>query len=132
MAVRVTTSEVKAVASDDIPTSVSDLSVFIAVANRMVNSIITASTMDETDKTDVELYLAAHFAVLKYKFATAEKADVVSQSVQHKEDKGLDLTHYGQTAMQLDYSGALAKHNETIKKGGTNTPTVSWLGTELT
>lgn len=125
---RVTSTEVKAIAADTIPDDVTDLSAFIDVANRMVDRIITDASMTETDKKDVELYLSAHFATLKYRYTVSEKAGSVAESYQHKEDKGLDLTHYGQTAMQLDFSGALAQHNEAIKGGENVTASLTWLG----
>jgi len=129
---RVDSDEVLEIVSDDVPTTVAgediDLDPFINVANRYVTANLDSALLSAAQLKDIELYLAAHFAVLKYKFSTDEKAGSVSASYQNKNDLGLALTHYGQTAMTLDTTGELSRLNAQIKNGGSSQVSVSWMG----
>lgn len=112
-----------------------DLTPFITTANILVtkhcaelNSDYTATELEE-----IERYLAAHLATLYEPRVTQEGVgsnSKVSAWYQHKIDLGLASSHYGQTAMLLDWYGGLAALNERMKRGGKRTPAITWMGTE--
>lgn len=130
MAARVTSAEVIAITSDDIPSTVTDVDVFIGIATLDVDDFLGSTSLNAARLKNIELYLSAHYAIVKYKFTTSEKAGSVGAGNQHKEDLGWALTHYGQQAMALDSTGTLAKHNKAVINGGTTTPSLTWSGTE--
>lgn len=95
-----------------------DLSPFINEANELVTeycvNIPAAQTPPMSAYSDnrlqlIETNLAAHF----YRsgpdnLTSSERADVVSQSLQHKVGFGFRYTPYGQAAVRLDTNGFLA------------------------
>ena len=107
------------------------LTPFIAVANTLVTRCCTDLTEDYTaaELLDIERWLAAHFFTNREGRAFREKAGSVSEEKQSKVDLGFDTSHYGQTAMRLDYHGGLAKLNEQIKKGQKKQLIATWVGT---
>jgi len=126
---RVTDSEVKAIAPDDIPAML-DTTTFIEIATLDVDELLADKGMSDARLKNVELYLSAHYAVLKTKFVKTEKAGSVSQSFQEKNDLGLSLTHYGQMTMTLDTSGTLANRNKaTFDPNSSATANIKNLGT---
>jgi hypothetical protein len=114
----------------DIDSGIS-LTPFIEVANRMVTDVVVAG-YDSYTAVQLELierWLTAHFYHIRDPRATDEKAGAVSVRYQSKVDLGLDVTHYGQMAMRLDFYGSLAALNERIKKGGVRSVGITYLGT---
>lgn len=107
------------------------LTPFIAAANTLVTRCCTNLDEDYTadDLQQIETWLAAHFYTVRDGRAFREKAGSVSEELQSKVDLGFSTSHYGQTAMTLDYQGGLAALNETTKNGSSNTVGVTWLGT---
>lgn len=108
------------------------LTPFIAVANTLVTKCCTDLDEDypAAELIQIETWLAAHFYTVRDMRAEYEKAGSVAQKLQSKVDLGLSTSHYGQTAMTLDYFGGLAKLNEEIKNGKVNLLVGTWLGTE--
>jgi hypothetical protein len=64
----------------------------------------------------IERWLGAHFYAIFDPRSVVEKAGSVLQQIQSRVDLGLNLTHYGQTAMRLDTQGALAVMNNGMNK----------------
>lgn len=113
---RTTSDKVKELVETDDAVSV-DLVVFIETANALVTEHCAVATdeegallMDEVRLELVERWLAAHFYAIRDNFArtTNEKAGSVAAGYYSKVDLGLNVTHWGQQAMMLDTSGALA------------------------
>jgi hypothetical protein len=107
------------------------LTTFIATASSMVTKHCAAvSDYTAAELELIERYLAAHLYHVSVPRADAERAGRVSQTLRSRVDKGLDLTHYGQQAMLLDWAGGLSALNERIKKGTTVAVGITWLGNE--
>jgi len=115
MAARVTADEVKAIIEVD--SSVDDLTPFIHVANKIVSSECTDSSLDSDDKKEIERWLAAHFVAIRDMRKASEKAGPVADSNQYKLGLNLQVTMYGQQAMIVDTSGALARLNKQAQDG---------------
>ena len=130
MAVRTTSDLVEEIIEVE---SAISLTPFIAAANTLVTKCCTDLTVDYTDTElqQIETYLSAHFYTLRDPRAEREKAGSVEVKYQSKVALGFGTSHYGQTAMSLDYYGGLAKLNRNIIKGTVGkTIGVTWLGTE--
>lgn len=129
MAVRTTDELVEGIIEVD---STISLTPFIAAANTLVTRCCTDLDEDYTDDelAQIETWLSAHFYTVREGRAFREKAGSVSEETQSKVDLGLSTSHYGQTAMTLDYFGGLSALNDSIKNGTSNTVGVTWLGTE--
>jgi hypothetical protein len=112
---RVTADEVKAIASDDLPSD-AVLSVFIDIATAMVDDRLAEKSLTDTVLKILEMYLSAHFAVLKYKYNISSKIGPSSDSFANQVDLGLNQTVYGQQAVVLDSSGTLAALNQQASK----------------
>lgn len=125
MANRTTSAEVAAIIEVD---DSIDLDAFIEAANSLVTAVCVPKGYDATTLARIEKWLAAHFYTNRDPRATSESAGPVSQSYQHREDLGFDSSHYGQTAMRIDYLGALAALNAQAKKGGKVTVGLYWGG----
>ena len=108
------------------------LTPFITAANMLVTQCCTDLTDDYTtaELVIIETWLSAHFYTVKDMRAEMERAGSVQEKVQSKVDLGFDTSHYGQTAMRLDYHGGLGKLNEQIKKGEVKQLNFTWVGTE--
>ena len=128
MAVRTTAEAVGLII--DVDSGIS-LTPFIEVANAVVTKHCVDGAFTVAELELVERWLAAHFYAIRDPRITQERAGSVGESYQGKVDLGFDVTHYGQMAMRLDWSGALSKLNEQAKKGGKITAGVVWLGTEV-
>ena len=109
---RITAVELEQILSVDVDNT--DLLPFIEVANLLVNEELASSGLSEDRKTQIELYLAAHFAVI-----TLEKGGLTSKKIGDAEETyqafnarnisvvGLSATRFGQQAILLDSSGKL-------------------------
>ncbi|MCP4566487.1 MAG: hypothetical protein GY841_02770 [FCB group bacterium] len=106
-----------------------DLDAFIDAANILVTDILGESGTATATLAVIETWLAAHFYAIYKPRASAEKAGSVSESFDYKIDLALNQTRYGQMALSLDTTGALARHNKKIIDGVSKTASVSWLGT---
>lgn len=104
-----------------------DLDPFIETANALVTKHCTDSGFTVADLELIERYLAAHFYCIREPRTTRERANIASRETQSRVDIGFDVTHYGQMAMRLDWSGALAALNQQAKKGAISAG-VTWIG----
>jgi hypothetical protein len=127
MAVRTTAEAVGLII--DVDSGIS-LTPFIEVANALVTKHCVDGAFTVAELELIERWLSAHFYAIRDPRTTQERAGSVGESYQSQVGLGFDVTHYGQMAMRLDWSGALALLNEQTKKGGRVTASVTWLGTE--
>jgi len=107
----VTTAEVLAI----VPFVVTDASLlqpFVDIADLIITEDLSTSGLSSARLTQIELYLAAHFAVVTY-----ERGGLTSQKLGEGEERynapkatdGLSATRFGQQAVMLDTSGTLSK-----------------------
>lgn len=104
---RVTDSEVK-----EIYVTTSDTTPFITTATLLVDEELVGLGYSSNRLKQIELYLAAHFAVI-----SLEKGGLRSRKIDEAEDeykpieaaaKGFMSTRFGQQALSLDNEGKLA------------------------
>ena len=124
---RVTPDEVKAIIS--MPENF-DFQPFIMAATSLVDNLVAPELDDQDLLKEVERWLAAHFSAVNNDNMTADSEDVDKASIkyQYKVDLRLDVTMYGQQAMILDTSGALARHNQDGKEQGKVNYSFNYLG----
>lgn len=104
---RVTAVDVKTIVETDL----TDLQIgaFIVTANRVVEDQLVGSALGAETLKEIEQYLAAHFLSARDPQAQTEKIGGEYQvTYQGQTGMALASTHYGQTAMSLDTTGALA------------------------
>lgn len=94
----------------DTDLSDASLTAFITAAHLFVNARLTGAGVGEETLTEIERYVAAHFACTRDPRAHAERRSDASVDYQNADgsDLGLNATDYGRTAVMLDSSGALA------------------------
>jgi len=104
MAARVTASDIQGI-MPDYPDS---LTAFIATATLIVDEELVGTGQSDARLTQIELYLACHFAAHKTPLTTQEMVSKVQVALQRNSPgKNFGSTQYGQTAMALDASGKL-------------------------
>ena len=125
MALRVAESEVREYAQLS-----SDVAIVsqIAMANRLTDRVDAQDTdglLSSGDLYDIELNLAAHFAVQheKNQQYTNRSTEGASGSFQGQFADGLSSSHYGQNAIMLDQTGFLRSLSK-----GKRIATATWLG----
>lgn len=108
---RVTEAQVKAVADG---LGAKTITAPIDAAHAHLDALVTG--LSEAQLTQIELYLAAHYAVLGTPTAhlTGTGAGGVSISASGEFGRGLDATLYGQMAKRLDTSGKLAEQDRAM------------------
>ena len=105
---RVTVTDVRAIFETTLIDS--EINTAIDLAHEMISALgLSGYGVTEATLTAIEQLLSAHFCALKDPRARKESiSGEVSVSYQGKADMGLNATHYGQNALALDWSGALA------------------------
>jgi len=104
MAARVTDADVKAIFD-----TAMDTTPFITTANLIVDEELVSFGLTEARLTEIEKYLAAHFACLKDPRIAKEKIGDAENTYQVvKAGNGLEGTSYGQQVQLLDSTGRLA------------------------
>lgn len=94
-----------------------DLSPFITAAAMIVTRrLVPLATYSADELTEIESWLAAHFATVPEGQLRAEQAGQARDDIAIKVDLGLDQTTFGQTAKVLDTEGGLAGLGEKKKK----------------
>lgn len=94
-----------------------ELHTAINIANRFVTANLGSTGLAAATLTDIETFLAAHFASLKDPRAKSENiAGEYSYTVQGETGKNLDATYYGQMAKMLDTTGTLDTIAANLKK----------------
>ena len=104
----------------------SDLQAFVDTAvilvdrvkNQDSDSILTSAALER-----IECWLSAHFYAHAYQLRQSIGKGRSNESFQGQTGMHLESTQYGQTALDLDFSGTLMK----ISKGSTKA-TATWLG----
>ena len=104
---RVNDAEVRAII--DVDTTITDLAPFITIANLLVEDKLASSGTSEAMLKEIERWLAAHFVAIRDPRAKSESIGGISVSYFGQAGEGLKSTLYGQQALALDLSGALAK-----------------------
>ena len=107
MGFRVTEDDVQKILGSE---SGVDLQLFIDVASRMVDEVFSGSSLSPSRLGDIELYLAAHLGALTEEGGGVTLQRTGQSSVQYSQLRGdnLKLTRFGQMALALDTTGALA------------------------
>lgn len=124
---RVTSAEVLEIFGA--PPDVTDLTPFIRVANLMVNTHLSGKGLSSSLLKEIELYLAAHFACMRYRQFSSESIGPASRSYADKAlaGTGFQITRYGQQALALDPLGIL----NTLSSGSRHTPSIQVLGDDV-
>jgi len=126
MTISITSDEVEGiieVETDDV------LTPFITTAIAVVEKNCIDEDLTAAELNMIALWLSAHFYAIMRARPTREQASQgIGETFQSKVDLGFDVTHYGQMAMRVDWSGALSALNEQAKRGGKITISASWLG----
>lgn len=96
-----------------------DIQPFIDDASTMVTAIIAIDNTPLAASLEMtERYLAAHLIAVTDPRLQSEQVKTLQQSFQVRLMDGLGITHFGQTAMQLDTTGRLARWNKQVVEGG--------------
>jgi len=131
MAVRTTDTEVKAILLGQYDLSGEPaLTAFIATASSLTDYVDTCDTLNELSTATLELierWLAAHYYAHADQLAQSKSTGDASSSFQGVTGKGLESTQYGQTAINLDITGCLAKKNREMVEGKVKAG-ITWLG----
>jgi len=108
MAVRTTGTLVKEIIETTLTTT--QIDPYILGANAMVTDVLGTSTIPETTLAEIERWITAHLVCVT-KERQAKKEGAGGASIEYAGDfgSGLQSTSYGQTAIALDYTGALAQ-----------------------
>lgn len=138
MPVRTTPAQVRLINTEINP--LVDLAPFIEMASGLVDELCTGDA-GPTPPYDVgrleliERWLAAHFHTNMDPRLEQEKTGEASGKYRGKTDLGLLSSLYGQTAVQLDTNGGLARNNRAntrpASRGDGLKTELLWLGTEL-
>jgi len=108
---------------------------FIEAATMLIDRVVAVVKDDDgsdyynsTQLEVIERWLAAHFYAVRDPRPVFEGVGKVQVSNESKVDLNLNNTRYGEQAMLLDSSGALARLNAEMLKGFRSKPLVIWLG----
>lgn len=116
---------------------------FVDAAAWLVQDVVLPGYANLTAPSNAKLevihrYLAAHMYSVTDPRSISEWVGTVRTFYEYKVDLHLNLTRFGQQAILLDTSGALAAYNNQLKRATVNLPAekitvgVMWLGTEKT
>ena len=113
-------------------TTFPSLTPFINAASNLITRVCdpkydTADADDIATLTIIETWLAAHFYSVADNPVAGSRVGPLYDTYQYKVDLNLASTEYGQTAMIMDVSGALANWNEVVGKGSPEVG-ATWLG----
>jgi hypothetical protein len=86
-----------------------DTTPFITTSTLIVDEELLSEGMTDARLTQINLYLAAHFACIRDPLAESQKMGDAQEKYQGKTGMGLEATFYGQQVKLLDSSGILAK-----------------------
>lgn len=115
MAVRTTGTLVKEIIETTLTST--QIDPFILGANAMVTDVLGTSSISESTLAEIERWISAHLVcVTKERLAKKEGAGGASIEYAGDFGSGLSSTSYGQTAIALDYTGALSRLSDGRKK----------------
>lgn len=108
MANRVSGTEVKTIITT-IKTA-AEVENFITPANLLISDVLSGSGFGTTRLAEIEKWLSAHFVAIDDGSARVAEKEIgeAKDKYEGKTDMGLKFTRYGQQAMMLDTTGALA------------------------
>ncbi len=105
MGFRVTEDDVQKILGSE---SGVDLQLFIDVASRWVDDVLSGSSLTADRLGDIELYLAAHLGALTEEGGGVTLQRTGQSSVQYAQlGEGLESTRFGRVALTLDKTGKL-------------------------
>jgi len=117
MAVRTTEDAVSTIIQYD-RLVIPDVDPFILAASLIVDNVIAIAPLPSTALLElVERYLAAHLIRVTDPQVQQEKVKSLMQTYATLLGKGFAITHWGSTAMSLDYTGRLAAFNNRLIDG---------------
>ena len=107
---RVTSTEVFAIIDSTYTgiTATTDLDPFIGVSTVIVDDNLVSAGLSTESLKNVELYLSAHFSVLKYRQPLETEISQSMDDFANPLKTGFYQTIYGQQAMTIDSSGTLS------------------------
>lgn len=106
-----------------------DLTEFIDAASQLVDDLCLTSGYTDVKLARIETWLAAHFYCILAPRRYVENVGQLQSTKETKVDLGLNVTRYGQMAMQLDTAGNLAGNNNKMEKILPKKIRALWLGT---
>lgn len=125
----VTAAEVAAITGIDAASAV--MTPAITVADLMVTEDLAGSTLTSDRKKQIELYLAAHFATLSNDAGplAGETLGEAKETYHNIYASGLRATRFGQQAILLDTTGALAALADSVENPGKKKALMTVVGT---
>lgn len=105
-----------------------DLTEFMDAANQLVTNLCSNAGYDDDKLARIETWLAAHFYCILRPRRAQENVGQLQSSIETKVDLGLNVTRYGQMAMQLDTAGKLAASNNMMQNILPRKIAALWLG----
>lgn len=131
MSYRADSATVQDILGDDYDSAnAPSLTAFIRAANLVVTRVATCAvdkglTLTDAELTEIEAWLAAHFYTRKDRVEQSKGEGGASATFQGQTGMHLEASYYGQTAMDLDFSGCLTAISKRQFAG------ISWLGKEV-
>lgn len=134
--VRTTAAAVNKIRSvvDDDTDMAEQLEPFIETANSLVTELCTSGSLSDERLELIERWLSAHFYSLQVdaRLTLSETVGPLTETFFGKVGYALNQTPYGQQAMLLDTTGALARWNNNVIKGVPSKAGITWGGTPRT
>lgn len=95
---------------------------YIATAGIVISELLGDAGLSETLLTQIEIYLAAHFAVLAVEKGGLRQETIDDITVGYQtgivfSSRGFNATRFGQTAVAMDTSGILSAASSPDRKG---------------
>lgn len=127
---RTTPAAVEAILGDDYNyDGNTDLTPFIASANIIVNRVNTcalaknpAIVLGDDELELIERWLAAHYYCKMDQLYQSKSTSSASASFQGQKTNSIESTDYGQSAINMDYSGCLSAISKRAFAGGFTAP----------
>lgn len=104
---RITPSELQEIIQTTL--NVVELGPFIQAANVLVTAKLGSSGLDDALLKEIERWVAAHFLAARVPQVKSESVGGASATYQVNTKDGLGSTVYGERALMLDVTGALAR-----------------------
>lgn len=117
MTALVTKAQVAAIANVDLTINSDVIDLAIAAADLIIVEDLAGTTLSSARKIQVELYLAAHFAITSINAGplASNSLGEATERYHNVYSAGLRSTLFGQQAITLDTSGVLAKYADRVE-----------------
>lgn len=131
MAVRTSADSVRAILGKnyDLTTTLTPFIVTASVMVDWVQSLDVTLILSATLLERIECWLAAHFYAHADPLYKQKQTFTAMGTFQGETGQGFASTQYGQTAMDLDITGALARRQAEVETGKSRKVGAVWLGT---